>query len=151
MSNFTIYEELNLVYYRPEGILTMAAVQSFINDLLKDPAYRENMLEFIDLSCVGKWDIKLEELRAIFNREISKEGKRKVIDKMSIWAPSDIAFGISRMFHSVANFHSMEINIHRNEEQALQFLNINKNDLRKSESFLAPNTKSEKSKIRPDK
>lgn len=144
MSHYTIFEEKNLIFYRPEGILTMAAIQEFIDDLLKDPAYRENMLEFIDLSRVDKWDIKLEELRSIFNREISKVGKRTIIDKMSIWAPSDIAFGITRMFHSVASFHSMEIYIHRDEEQALQFLNINKNDLRKSERLLSPCRNSDK-------
>ena len=126
MNSYEIRSDLNLIIYQPANVLTANDIYTFLENVVQDPEYKTDMLEFIDLSFVKKWEIQYNDFQAILSSQVNKGTKAKKIKKAGILAITDIAYGVARMYQSIAQSYGIEIYISRNRDEVLDFLDLSK-------------------------
>ena len=129
MKAFNIFPEKNLIIYRPVGIISATDIIDYIQDVVKDDNFKEGLSEYIDLSKVEDWKLDHQEVEKVTYVDSNGKGTVKKINKCAIFAPSDIAFGMARMYQNFADKYNSNIYISREMEDALAYLELNKEDV----------------------
>jgi hypothetical protein len=129
MKSFNIFPEKNLIVYRPVGIISATDIIDYIQNVVKDHKFKEGLIEYIDLSQVEDWKLAHQEVEKVTYVDSNGMGTVKKINKCAIFAPSDIAFGMARMYQNFADKYNSNIYISREMEDALAYLELKKEDV----------------------
>lgn len=129
MKSFNIFPEKNLIIYRPVGIISATDIIDYIQNVVKDDKFKEGLMEYIDLSEVEDWQLDHQEVEKVTYVDSNGMGTVKKINKCAIFAPSDIAFGMARMYQNFADKYNSNIYISREMEDALAYLELKKEDV----------------------
>lgn len=89
----------NLVRARAEGVLRVSELLDYVRQVVEDETIRPGFVEVVDFEPVKDMTITYSEMAPfpqIWKRYLAK-GVRATI----LYAPSDVAFGVCRIFQSV--------------------------------------------------
>ena len=129
MKAFYILPDKNLIVYRPVGIISATDIIDYIQNVIKDKDFKEGLIEYIDLSGVEDWKLDHQEVEKVTYVDSDGQGTVKKINKCAIFAPSDIAFGMARMYQNFADKYNSNIYISRKREDALGYLKLKEDDV----------------------
>lgn len=119
----TLYPQRNLAYLRFIGVATPSEYIAAIERLQSDPQTRPGTALLADLS-------KIEDMVSDFLQVLSMVGVESRLcahvqpgTRYAFYAPDDLAFGASRMYHQIAdNTLPYQIEVFRQEPPALAHL-----------------------------
>ncbi len=126
---YKIIKNKRLLIYKPEGVLTDTGIMDYINRVLQDADFKAGLLEFIDLSSVTEWQLTHSEVEKITFFDNVDMSPIKKIAKTGIYAPTDIAFGMARMYQTLAERYHSDIFISKDLEEATQYLGFSAKDI----------------------
>jgi hypothetical protein len=129
MKAFNINPERNLIIYKPVGTISALDIIDYIQSVVKDADFREGMNEYIDLSEVENWNLDHQEVEKVTYVDSNGMETVKKTNKCAIFAPSDIAFGMARMYQNFADKYNSKIYISRELEDALAYIELKKEDV----------------------
>jgi hypothetical protein len=129
MKTYSIIPQRNLIIYRPTGTISAKDIIDYIQDVVNDENFSEGLLEYIDLSKVDEWKLDHNAVEKVTYIDSNGMGTIKKINKCAIFAPSDIAFGMARMYQNFAEKYNSNIYISRVLEDVLTFLELKKEDV----------------------
>jgi len=118
-----------VVFYRFAGIVTRDDLFAGANASVSDPSYEVGFDELADYSGITESKVASEDVRALI------EGVSKGLDvhgrrwRIAIAAPSDVAYGLSRMFELLRSQSQEEVHVFRSLEEACACLGITPDDL----------------------
>ena len=117
-ADYTIDTQRRLVTTTASGVLTMADVLAYGNTLLKDPEFDPNFSQFLDFSQVSEWKLDAAEMHSMAQFTVFSPHSRR-----AIWAPSDLSFGLARMFEMLRDFAGETgIRVFRNRDDAMAWI-----------------------------
>ena len=79
------------------GVVTDADLMEAYESLLGDPAYDPTLHDFVDMSGVERLEISANAIRELIKR-YARVDELGIRTKLAIFAPSDVAFGMGRMY-----------------------------------------------------
>lgn len=126
---YKIISDKNLLWYKPTGIMRGKVIMAYIKGVLEDPDYQAGLLEFIDLSGVSEWQLSLAEIEHVTHFDSIDMSPIKKIAKTGIYAPTDIAFGMARMYQSLAERYHAHICISKQMQEVVRYLGFSMEDL----------------------
>jgi hypothetical protein len=129
MKYFKINPQQNVIIYRPEGELSAADIISYIQEVIADKDFEQGMLEYIDLSAVKDWQMDHQDVEKVTYFDFDGINSIKKTERCAIFAPSEIAYGMARMYQNLAEKYNNNIFISRDEKAALAYLNLNSSDV----------------------
>ncbi|KAB2542738.1 hypothetical protein AL035_05110 [Salipiger aestuarii] len=118
-----LYPKRNLAYLRFFGVTTPAEYIGVIERLQGDPHCRPGTALFADLSGIA--DLTSDFLQVLSMVGAESRLTRNVLPgtRYAFYAPDDLAFGASRMYHQVAdNTLPYRIDVFRSEAAALDHI-----------------------------
>lgn len=122
-SEYRIFPEDGLVVLRLNGQITMAGVREMFESYLRDPIANPQDDFLVDLSAVTEFDIDFQAMLAYVSQSEQNAPARAPGTKTAMLAASDVAFGISRMYQSLAEGRlDHEIGVFRTRSEAMTFL-----------------------------
>ena len=113
---------------RLEGIVTLADGEDSPSYLLSNSEFEPSFSQLIDLRAVTKFQVTTEEIRSLTNVTVFDQGVRR-----AIVAPSDLSFGLARMYQSFAIDLGHEIEVFRDFYAACEWLRISPECIEKIE------------------
>ena len=123
-ARYTIHRDQHLVVTRFEGVVDNGAFVPLYRALLSDPDYRLGMNELADLRAVSRLDLTssgLEEVRVLTERAYAGSG---VLFRSAIVAPTDLSFGIARMYEIFSSDGPEKATVVRTLEEGLAVLGL---------------------------
>ena len=126
---FTIDTTKNLLIYRPEGVINGESIMGYIQGVLRDPDYQPGLLEYIDLSGVSEWQLSHSEVEKVTHFDNLDMAPIKKISRTGIYAPTDVAFGMARMYQALAEKYHSSIFISKNQDEVLKYLGCSGDDI----------------------
>lgn len=119
-----IDKESKTIFVKAEGILSVDDLIAYEKKVIKDPDFESGLNSLTDFThATPSSDVNLDKvtLSRDFVESIQKVmGKRK----WAFIAPSDITYGICRMFSMLSEGLSIETGVFRTEDEAKKWLNI---------------------------
>jgi len=106
-------------------------IMAYIQGVLNHADYKTGLLEFIDLSGVTEWQLSHTEVEKVTYFDNVDMTPIKRIAKTGIYAPTDVAFGMARMYQSLAEKYHSHIFISKQLDEALSYLGFSTDDLEK--------------------
>ncbi|MAG57830.1 MAG: hypothetical protein CMJ83_16220 [Planctomycetes bacterium] len=116
---FTIYRDLRLVLSLAWGTVTDEDVLTHLQGLGSAFDFDSGFSQFVDLSAVQRLEVTPEGIRSLVERIPFGPGSRR-----AYFAPSDVAFGMTRMHQMLLDEHPVEIGVFRTSGEALDWLGI---------------------------
>ena len=121
---FKIFKDRNLLLYRPDGIMSTEVILAYIQGVLTHQDFQPGLIEFIDLGAVSEWRLSISEVEKITQFDNVDMTPIKRIIKTGIYAPTDVAYGMARMYQSLAERYHAHIFISKHLEETLQYLGL---------------------------
>lgn len=119
--HYAIIQELELVYQNWSGHVSLSEIARAIETYTADQHRLSHRRQLIDFEGAKTFDISQEDMRAILKMETS--GDIQPPFQSVVIAPSDLAFGLSRQYQSLASASDIgNVQVFRNEKQALSAL-----------------------------
>ncbi len=111
-----------IIHTKLTGELNFDAILAHLNELLELEGQVDDHYEFMDLAEVESINLSSEDIT-----QFSKIGKQvgDTYNKsiLAIYAPSNLAFGIGRMFEIISeSIHVTQVEVFRKRDDALEFL-----------------------------
>ncbi|WP_417211469.1 hypothetical protein [Antarctobacter sp.] len=123
--SYCISQDLNVLYARYFGQMRAEQFADIYRVYLDDPDYLLGRPELIDMSEASAMELDFEQVRTILmgvGRAIP-EGTPPI--RTVLLAPGDVAFGLARMYQSLADYSGLlEVSAHRTEAGALAALDL---------------------------
>lgn len=118
-----------LVFYRFDGIVTRDDLLRAGEASAADPRYQVGFDELADYSGITESKVASEDVRDLIESVsvgLDAHGPRW---RIAIAAPSDVAYGLSRMFEMLRSESSEEVHVFRSLDEACAFLGLVPDDL----------------------
>lgn len=113
--------ERKLLTIRMHGDLSDEDLIGYANHAVVDEQIEAATNDFIDLSAVVTISASSEALRRV-NAILVEGGRTRNEGKMAILAPTDLAFGMARMFQSYHDAGAIEVQVFRTAHEARAWL-----------------------------
>jgi hypothetical protein len=121
----TIHPDVNLLYIRGEGVVDRADLVSLQESLIHSAAEAQGRDQIVDLTLVARIDLSIDDISALRPRS---EALRRATQpgRLAIVAPSDITFGLARMYEMMFEESQppREILVVRSIREATSWLNL---------------------------
>ena len=106
-----------------EGEISDSDVLETFGTLWQSPDYDPSLNEFYDCSGITHTDVRGEEMRKIasLNLDLNREGPGV---KVAMYAPTDVAFGLIRMYQVFVENSASELQVFRDRAEALAWLGV---------------------------
>ncbi|MBV2361385.1 hypothetical protein KUH32_16595 [Thalassococcus sp. CAU 1522] len=129
MPIFSHYKpDKSLVIRRLVGAVDLGAIVRSLADHVADPLYDPDMAEIADLGRLEDLQLDFHAMRSIVRTKDKIYGVRKTV---SVYAPGDVAFGMARMYQSLAEIDAgVRAVVSRTEAEALAVHNLGAGSLR---------------------
>ncbi|MEJ6390876.1 hypothetical protein [Gymnodinialimonas ulvae] len=122
---FSTSLEHDLLYARWSGAVNYDQFQANFVRYLQDANYRAGRPELIDLAAVTSIDINFNLVRSMV-RQVNEQAPGKIVNTRSIiYAPDETAFGIGRMYQTLAEISGgTQVEVFRTEREAMDALEL---------------------------
>ena len=123
-ASYSLHDDHGLVVTRFRGVIDNGVFIPLYRDLLSDPGYRLGMNELADLRDVSRLDLTsagLEEVRLLTERAYAGSDASF---RSAIVAPSDLSFGIARMYEIFSSEGPEKVTVVRTLEEGLAVLGL---------------------------
>ncbi|MBP0481743.1 hypothetical protein [Sagittula salina] len=115
-------------YYAPDGayaicvytgIIDRATIRDHLVDHVADPLHRATMPEISDLRNIEDLQLDFGSMRGVVRE---KNDAYRVQKTISVFAPGDVAFGVARIYQSLAEADGgIQVSVFRTEAETLAF------------------------------
>jgi hypothetical protein len=124
---YKIIESQKLVYVRMNGVVIFSELMAHIRELSRDHKYRSPMKKLVDFRYCSQYVISIEEG---IRFAMAKAHLCDVFDneKCALVAPKDIEYGMGRVHEVHTSESSIETNVFREFDEAMDWLKITIND-----------------------
>lgn len=120
---YRIFPKSDITYALWSGRITNEVMLANFQAYLSDPEYRPGRTEFVDLSGVEEADLRFPDLSRFLSTVNSQPFEDTVGTLTSVYAPGDVAWGLSRMYETMASLQEgITLKLSRTELGALQGL-----------------------------
>jgi hypothetical protein len=116
--SYTIDPQQGLVRTRAWATCTSADLRGLYHRLIADPRFRPDFLHLTNLEAVTEFAVDACAIVETASWPVFDAGTRR-----AIVAPSDIAFGLSRMFSLCAERVGQNVRVFRDAVEAMEWLN----------------------------
>ena len=124
-AEYVIIPELNLKYVTAEGKASLPELRNLARKYLDDPMFSLKQCQLIDLSRLEGAKAKFLDVLSLRNFYLREYGQLEKPVPVAIYAPTDLGYGISRMFSSLMlGRRIMSIKIFERKQHALSWLDI---------------------------
>jgi hypothetical protein len=126
---YTYDEEKNVLYTRFFGVITDRDLKDQAEAVAADTRIKPGVRELVDLSGIEEIEGSPSALEA--NIRIDTAHSEKLAGmRTAIVAPTDLLYGFSRMYQSLAELRKspLTIEIFRNEKEAREWLGLDENE-----------------------
>jgi hypothetical protein len=117
--SYTIDQGRRIVLARAWGVISTQDVQDVSSRILADPAFHSTYSSLTDLSDVTDVTVDRKVLAATASVPLFEDSARR-----AFVAPSDIAFGMARMFATLAERSGREVRVFRELHLAEAWLGL---------------------------
>lgn len=117
MSHYFI-KEAELFIWQPKGCATLKTLNQFVEKIERcESDYPSGFDRFIDFSGLESINLNFDDIHQIAqDRKRDMKSDRTI--KIAIWAPTDVAFGIGRMYQTIIFSDKIIVNVCRTIEEA---------------------------------
>ncbi|MDJ0820514.1 MAG: hypothetical protein QNJ09_01730 [Paracoccaceae bacterium] len=123
--SYRILPELNLVAVRYSGRLTTHDNVQSILEYTRDPQFDTGHNFFLDFSEGTEFDIDFPQMLSMVAKLMPVYTGRKSSSLTAIYAPSDIAFGVARMYESLRDMQAPnQMGVYRDFDEVRAFLSL---------------------------
>jgi len=120
---YRIFPASDMTYAAWSGRITNDDVMANFQNYLSDPLYRAGRPEFIDLSAVEAADLRFPDLARLLSTVNAQPFNGPNGTLTSVFAPGDVAWGLSRMYETMASLQEgIVLELSRTELGALKAL-----------------------------
>ena len=117
---YTFSHKFDVVYARHYGLITLDQLMANFATYLSDPDYKPGRPELIDLSDGVHAELGVADAARLLSKVNAQGGGVPVQTLTSVWAPTDRAFGMARMYAALAAVaDGIEVHVTRAERTAL--------------------------------
>lgn len=118
-AQYTIDSDRRIIFSQAIGVVTADDLRDHQSRLRADPAFDAKFDQLWDLSGATEVQIEAEAIKELARaRSFEAGAKRAVV------APSDLAFGIARMFQLLHDEAPEEVRVFRSEADARRWLGL---------------------------
>ena len=121
--HYRIDRERHFVLTRGVGTLTDEDVLGHQRELRAEAGFESDMNQLIDLSQTERFELAAGTLRQIVAMNPFGKGSRR-----ALVSPSDLAFGMSRMFEAFSDGSEQEVRVFRDMAEAREWLGADEAD-----------------------
>ena len=121
--DYKIYEDKKLVLATGHGVITAAEVIAHLDAVAADERYQSPMKKLVDYRDVENIEGSINEQRAIAWKK-KQHHERFAGEKCAFVSPKDVIFGTTRMHESLVNETDYNMNVFRNIDDALAWLDV---------------------------
>lgn len=122
---YSIHSNLNLISRRASGVLTLDEITRVNAELGSCSQKVQFMDVFDDLRDITDIELNFNRVASICTSTSNFYRKSTRCTKMAIYAPCDLCFGMSRMFHSmICDVGGLDVGVFRNLDEAADFLSL---------------------------
>lgn len=101
-ADVAIFEERNLAYIRYFGVVTPDVTLDAMRRILRDPRCRPTTVHLGDMSGADRVSASFQEILTLVNHGAGLSLRVVPGTRSACFAPDDMAFGVARMFHQMA-------------------------------------------------
>lgn len=117
------FDDLNVAVASPRGAYSLAEVLGWSQTLRADPGFRTGMNEIYDLSDVDPSGVHYDDVQDLIDQV--RPASRADVVCVAIIAPSDLAFGLARMYVSLGSSEARPgPSVFRSLDEALTWLAV---------------------------
>lgn len=112
--------ELDLVYARWTGTITLADISANYDNYLNDIHYRAGRQELVDMSGVDLLDLDLDHLKEVLTVQKEPTSTVETPTRTVIWAPKEGVYQTCRNYFQVVAYYSgLDVHLCLSQEEAL--------------------------------
>lgn len=100
---YSIHPDHGLLWNRLSGRVVSEDLDGMIGCARQDPAFDPGLVVLDDLRDVSEIDMDFNEVLSLSNRVGAMCGRGEPLVTCAIYAPSDLCYGMARMYHSLTN------------------------------------------------
>lgn len=120
---YEILRDGSLAVIRYIGTITKEEIVASQRDYLSDPEYRPGTPELAVFDEAREMDFDFQKVWSLLSEVGAGYQAAAGAPRISIFAPSDMPFGLSRIFQALAEYESdLQVMVHRTEADALAWL-----------------------------
>lgn len=112
-----------LLIIRMVGEIADEDLIAYAREVIADSSIRPEADDYVDLSRVTAMTVTGEGVRR-FGEMLREGGRAGNPGRMAIFAPSDMAFGMARMFELSRGEGPIEVRVFRDEQQARRWIGL---------------------------
>lgn len=121
--HYQIDKNLRAVFTAIQGVLEDEEPVRYLDALLRDPDYEVGLAVLVDASRLERLDLTTSGVRKLAEYTLGAEARLQGA-KVAIVAPTDVTFGVSRMYQTLRSEAPYEISVFRTREEALAWLGL---------------------------
>ena len=123
--SYEILEHADVTIVSYSGTVTYDCIRQSFDSYINDPRYEPGRRELADMSGVTGVDMEFEHVNGLLARVTKFYSQQPRITLISIFAPDDLAFGMSRMFQTLSdNDRGIRVSVESEEAAALAWLEL---------------------------
>ena len=108
-----------VVFSLAHGIVTDHDAYSHQDKLRDDPGFDPSLSQLFDFTMVTQADLSIDAIHYLAERNPFGLGSQR-----AFVAPSNLMYGLSRMFQILTNDHQDELSVFRNMQEANKYLSL---------------------------
>ena len=119
---FRIDEHHGCIFVKWRGLVTLADSEMFLRDVEASPYFRSGLHRLHDYRSAD-YTFTVADIRVAL-QETAMAGERHGFRKVAMLVPTDLAYGVSRMYQMLSNDASQDICSFRNLDDAMAWLDL---------------------------
>ena len=123
--SYQVHADLGLFVTRYVGVVTNDEVNKVYRSILSDPELRHGFNALVDLQEVKKFEITVDSMWSVSALFVRFYEGRPESMRTAVLAPSDIAYGLGRMYGRYANPDPEKVTVFRDASKAMRWLGLN--------------------------
>jgi hypothetical protein len=117
--SYKIFKSYNLFYLRIEGEMQLTGLGQARQQILNDADFSPTLSQLVDLRFAQLATLSLNQIRALASSSIFERGIKR-----ALVAPTDVEFGVSRMFEIFNEPQRQQVKVFRSLKQACEWLGV---------------------------
>lgn len=121
-AKFAIDRSKEMIHVSYSGFVTSNDTMTNFEQALEHPDWSPEFNVFVDMSELSGTDIDFRQMLGIIHRK-APHLQAAAKARMAIWAPTDLAFAVGRMYATLAaDAVQLETDVFRDKQEALDFI-----------------------------
>ena len=116
-----VLSNLGLIYFHVRGVVDHLQILAAHQETEHHPDFRPGMTELANMTDVSDINIKFPSMIGLRDRLSTRYSANETITQVHTLAPTDLTFGMARMYQTLAEIGNAKIrfHVHRSETETL--------------------------------